>query len=1537
MAPALPFAPRHGGQGGHAPLDSPTVDEPVTGKGFRFEHYQVALDADGKPWKLGEGAMGVTYLAEDTNLKVKVALKVIRPTLLGDAEVGQRFQREAQAAARLRHPNVAGVYHLGAVDNTCFYAMEFVEGETVKDRIQRDGPLPVKDALEIALQVCEALGAAEKHRMVHRDIKPANIMLEPAEDEMVRAKLIDFGLAKPLQAEAQSSLQTQAGIFLGTPVFASPEQVEDAPLDTRSDFYAVGLTLWFMLEGRTPFEGSLHKVLFDQVHTAPPLSRLLWIPGEVRDLLSKLLEKDPAKRPQTARELRQKIHDCLRSLANAGTSYSEWQQRFQVETPPRSQPWGMIFEGQDTLSGAVQLHLLRNDRFSDSKAIQGVLADARRAIDLHHPNILRHLTVFPTSGSQSGGTGWMVVTEHPGTETLLDYLRKMKQIPAAETLSLIECLAAAVDICIANDLIAADLDPAAVYLKQIPISEIRPLEPKPGRSRRKEFYEVAPKISPINYSYLSTLRQAGETVIGMTQANFQGQPTTPEELVQRLALLAYQCMGGSVSGSWARVPRFIPLAVLTQRQNDALRHAINAAPWARAADLVQSLQDSHAPARKPSGSASAPNLETVPESSSAQPTVMLSSWRLLAGLAATDTADFLPAEGSQFITGPIAKKESIPQPPAPPLEAPLVEDAEPEVAPAPADEVVPGTDAVSADTGMPASTASVADASPQDTQAELPQEWEEAASSEVSSTFGETPDAGPSPTMDPGGAAEISTTAFAEASATPGERVEAPSETAGSELPAASREVMPSLDAPPSTDILPPAAEPVPLLDSPASSSSIRALLGLPLLQEPAATSAAEALEEPGLDEPTPAEPAIGPTVGATATESPAESSGASHVAEAPQPTESTHQATQSHATHGTHGTVSSTLAQRVQVISRREYINPESTASLNVEPPPAPAVAENRAASDLPPQVSPGQPSVTHASAGSSQASRRLQPPPVTGTHGSASASGALARPPAPPSIQASPSQVRNESAPREARLTDRLPAWLLPVAAAVLLLLGIAGVMRLFGGGQDTPVPPSDRRIEEKKKPDDPPVMPPVEPPPPAPSLSDLLNGAGDAIASGDTTKFAALWDALLIKHPGDEWKSSGAAPGLRAKFVQAYTEKKFEDGPVTARRYHDILLSHLQSDHPDMPFLVQVCGDLASPQDSKTAQPFEEAWLFRLSDEADWNEKNMETLLTLEQRRRPGEISNRARTVLSRSLSHIVDFLEMNPREQQENDTMQSHLVAVRPKLRRCVDANVPEASFILGCDALDAGNLEAADAHFKTAADQGNVPAMRRHGLLLTNPIGSRPPDWNDAVRWLKLAVERDDNKARAVLAETYMRRAVVTGTAPDYEAVHGLLIDAASREMPRAWYLLGFYLIKVRQPEPFVPSLQGAERLRKAEEYLRKAVEKGEPDAHFFLAGLLREMSRFKEAVDVLTAGSKLNPPDPYSLYFLSTIYWPRSDRGATSIEVFMEPAQIKSAGVEPDAELSKKLYNEAVKILRAMIKKGELEAAEFCRRYQIIY
>jgi serine/threonine protein kinase len=298
---------RKGLAGGVESGESSTEDtlKPTTSgqPAHRFEHYELVRGEDGKPVELGRGAMGVTYKAFDVDLHCPVTLKVISERYLGDGSAQLRFLREARAAARLRHSNVASVLHLGRTGNSYFYAMEFVEGETLENLIKRSGRLDVKLALEIATQVAAGLAAVHEQNLVHRDIKPTNIMVRLKEEGGVTAKIIDLGLAK---ATTEPSLQTTIstpGGFVGTPELASPEQFAGVGVDIRSDLYLLGVTLWQMLTGTTPFRGTPGEVMYQHQHAPLPLARLKDVPQPVVVLLEKLLEKDPAQRFRTPNEL----------------------------------------------------------------------------------------------------------------------------------------------------------------------------------------------------------------------------------------------------------------------------------------------------------------------------------------------------------------------------------------------------------------------------------------------------------------------------------------------------------------------------------------------------------------------------------------------------------------------------------------------------------------------------------------------------------------------------------------------------------------------------------------------------------------------------------------------------------------------------------------------------------------------------------------------------------------------------------------------------------------------------------------------------------------------------------------------------------------------------------------------------------------------------------------------------------------------------------------------------------------------------------
>jgi serine/threonine protein kinase/tetratricopeptide (TPR) repeat protein len=277
----------------------PTSEQPPK----RFEHYELVTGEDGKPVELGRGAMGVTYKAFDVDLHCPVALKVISERYLDDESARLRFLREARAAASVRHPNVASVFHLGTTGQNYFYAMEFVEGETLEKLIRCSGRLEVKLALEIASQVAGGLAAVHEQHLVHRDIKPTNIMVRLKEEGGVTAKIIDLGLAKTIDESASEAGISSPGAFAGTPEFASPEQFAGVQVDVRSDLYSLGVTLWVMVTGRTPFRGTSAEVMYQHQHAPLPLVRLKDVPQPVVVLLEKLLEKDPAQRFKTPNEL----------------------------------------------------------------------------------------------------------------------------------------------------------------------------------------------------------------------------------------------------------------------------------------------------------------------------------------------------------------------------------------------------------------------------------------------------------------------------------------------------------------------------------------------------------------------------------------------------------------------------------------------------------------------------------------------------------------------------------------------------------------------------------------------------------------------------------------------------------------------------------------------------------------------------------------------------------------------------------------------------------------------------------------------------------------------------------------------------------------------------------------------------------------------------------------------------------------------------------------------------------------------------------
>jgi two-component system, LytTR family, response regulator len=294
-------------------MDEIMADALVTGS--NIAHYRVVS-------RLGEGGMGTVYLADDTRLGRRVALKVLPARLAADPERMQRFVQEARLASALTHPNVAYIYEIGdegKEDGLRFLAMEYVEGEPLSVRLNR-GPLPLSELLSIGAQVADALDDAHSKGIVHRDIKPSNLMITPRG----YVKVLDFGLAK-LEAPRnhdETQLITNDGVVLGTVAYMSPEQALGGDLDHRTDLFSLGVVLYEMAAARLPFFGATVSETIARILNSQPqaLARFNYdIPEGLDRVVRKCLEKDRERRYQTARELLVDLKNLERDSGGAAS------------------------------------------------------------------------------------------------------------------------------------------------------------------------------------------------------------------------------------------------------------------------------------------------------------------------------------------------------------------------------------------------------------------------------------------------------------------------------------------------------------------------------------------------------------------------------------------------------------------------------------------------------------------------------------------------------------------------------------------------------------------------------------------------------------------------------------------------------------------------------------------------------------------------------------------------------------------------------------------------------------------------------------------------------------------------------------------------------------------------------------------------------------------------------------------------------------------------------------------------------------------
>ncbi len=566
----------------------------------RFQHFEVLRKDDGSLYELGRGAMGITYKAFDTNLRCHVALKVIKSAYLHSETAQQRFLREARAAAALRHPNVATVFHLGREQENYFYAMEFVDGETVESLIKRDGAVPTVMALKIAAQVARALGAAQKQGLVHRDIKPSNIMFVREDGGEITVKVIDFGLAKNTGGEGDDSATLTTGGFLGTPHFASPEQLEERELDVRSDIYSLGVTLWFMLAGKTPFIGSTAQVMSQHLHRDPPFGSLEGQPAAVVGLLRRMMAKNADERPQTPADLRHELEDCIEQIED-GASTAKAETREQPAALPaalegsRPAP-GTLLAGRYRLlkeitasdhgrmfraervedNAAVAVLILHSGVVGQSEAFTRLEREVQSLQQLKNPAFQRIRSLEYTNAQTFLILEWI---EGPA---LLDLLRARRALPASEARLLLLPLADAFD----------ELESAGLPCPDIAAHEIFLPGADVGQSV-SSWPACQPRFLPLttlgsDSASPEATMVASSFALMKERGAFTSSPSTA--YVYAVASLAYEMLGGVKGGS--STGGYVPIPGLSEQGNSVLRRALTPAPnYKSARAFVEDLAD----------------------------------------------------------------------------------------------------------------------------------------------------------------------------------------------------------------------------------------------------------------------------------------------------------------------------------------------------------------------------------------------------------------------------------------------------------------------------------------------------------------------------------------------------------------------------------------------------------------------------------------------------------------------------------------------------------------------------------------------------------------------------------------------------------------------------------------------------------------------------------------------------------------------------------------------------------------------------------
>jgi serine/threonine protein kinase len=474
----------------------PTIPPSEPSEESLFGNFEILRDAAGNPLHLGRGTFGRTYQARHRYLETIVALKIISERFARDETVRRRFLTEARAAAKLSHPHIARLYDFGEKDGVLFYAMEFCAGGDLADYVKKHGAISPGQLVDVAKQLGDALRCAHAAGLVHRDIKPSNVMLAGNEGTLA-TKLIDFGLVhvhSSAAAKAEDEGATaQNNPMLGTPLFASPEQLREESVDARADLFSLGMTLWYLAIGQSPESGSLSDITSNRLSDESYSSRLPDIlPPPLKSALQRLLEKDPARRFATAAEFLQDLGHETKIESTARTPVAETKvaapqvEPLALETvnAPLASEWKTGSRHSETFTGIkypaisvadskrqAWLHVINDALLKNVDLLWRLRLNAARFGSLNLPGLLSPL------GARRYTDFAAIVLQKPESTPLLNSVPTQATAIVAEMQPVLEKIADTCDAVAAVHLPGVNLQASDIWL-QSPASDLTTAQPK---------------------------------------------------------------------------------------------------------------------------------------------------------------------------------------------------------------------------------------------------------------------------------------------------------------------------------------------------------------------------------------------------------------------------------------------------------------------------------------------------------------------------------------------------------------------------------------------------------------------------------------------------------------------------------------------------------------------------------------------------------------------------------------------------------------------------------------------------------------------------------------------------------------------------------------------------------------------------------------------------------------------------------------------------------------------------------------------------